>query len=54
MPADKSDSEHRCFLFLVNYARMRPNVAVTAIPILKHVRSRFLRREKKINKRNSC
>lgn len=27
-----------CFLFLVNYARMRPEVAVKAIPVLEHVR----------------
>lgn len=28
-----------CFLFLVNYARMRPEVAVKAIPVLEHVSS---------------
>lgn len=26
----------RCFLFLVNYARMRPEIAVKAIPVLQH------------------
>ncbi|KAK3996196.1 AP-1 complex subunit beta [Cladorrhinum sp. PSN332] len=26
-----------CFLYLVNYARMRPEVAVKAIPVLEHV-----------------
>lgn len=25
-----------CFLFLVNYARMRPDIAVKAIPVLEH------------------
>jgi hypothetical protein len=28
----------RCFLYLVNYARMRPDIAVKAIPILEQVR----------------
>lgn len=28
----------RCFLYLVNYARMRPEIAVKAIPLLEHVR----------------
>ena len=28
-----------CFLFLVNYARMRPDVSVKAIPVLQHVSS---------------
>lgn len=27
----------RCFLYLVNYARMRPEIAVKAIPLLEHV-----------------
>lgn len=27
----------RCFLFLVNYARMRTEIAVKAIPVLEHV-----------------
>lgn len=31
----------RCFLFLVNYSRMRPEVAVKAIPILEHVSARL-------------
>ena len=26
-----------CFLYLVNYARMRPDIAVKAIPVLEHV-----------------
>ena len=25
---------HRCFLYLVNYARMKPEVALKALPIL--------------------
>lgn len=29
----------RCFLFLVNYARMRPEIATKAIPVLEHVRT---------------
>lgn len=29
----------RCFLFLVNYARMRTEIAVKAIPVLEHVRT---------------
>ena len=29
----------RCFLFLVNYARMKPDVAVKAIPVLELVSS---------------
>lgn len=28
----------RCFLFLVNYARMRPEIAIKAIPVLELVR----------------
>ena len=28
----------RCFLYLVNYARIRPEIAVKAIPVLQHVR----------------
>lgn len=27
----------RCFLFLVNYARMKPDVALKALPVLKLV-----------------
>lgn len=27
----------RCFLYLVNYARMRPEIAVKAIPVLEQV-----------------
>ncbi|KAJ4015101.1 hypothetical protein NW766_005432 [Fusarium irregulare] len=30
-----------CFLFLVNYARMRPEIAVKAIPVLEHVSSKY-------------
>lgn len=30
-------SRYRCFLFLVNYARMRTEIAVKAIPVLEHV-----------------
>lgn len=29
----------RCFLYLVNYARMKPDVALKALPILLEVRS---------------
>jgi vesicle coat complex subunit len=29
---------HRCFLFLVNYARMKPDVALKALPVLEAVR----------------
>ena len=28
----------RCFLFLVNYARMKPDIAIKALPILVNVR----------------
>src|ERR1700709_1394455 len=28
---------HRCFLFLVNYARMKPEVALKALPTLEEV-----------------
>lgn len=28
----------RCFLFLVNYSRMKPDVAMKALPILVDVR----------------
>jgi hypothetical protein len=28
---------HRCFLFLVNYARMKPDVALKALPTLEEV-----------------
>lgn len=28
---------HRCFLFLVNYARMKPDVALKALPTLQDV-----------------
>ena len=31
---------HRCFLYLVNYARIKPDVAVKALPILEEVSSR--------------
>ncbi|PQE13648.1 AP-2 complex subunit beta protein [Rutstroemia sp. NJR-2017a BVV2] len=31
-----------CFLFLVNYARLKPDVAVKALPTLQEVRSSFL------------
>lgn len=27
----------RCFLFLVNYARMKSEIAIKAIPVLEHV-----------------
>ena len=29
-----ADCRFRCFLFLVNYARMKPDVALKALPIL--------------------
>lgn len=29
--------ETRCFLFLVNYSRMKPEIAVKAIPVLEQV-----------------
>jgi len=29
---------YRCFLFLVNYARMKPEVALKALPTLQEVR----------------
>jgi hypothetical protein len=28
----------RCFLFLVNYSRMKPEIALKALPILVNVR----------------
>jgi hypothetical protein len=28
---------YRCFLFLVNYARMKPDVALKALPTLEEV-----------------
>jgi len=30
-----ADSRNRCFLFLVNYARMKPDIAMKALPILQ-------------------
>ena len=35
------DKYHRCFLFLVNYARMKPDVAMKALPVLVLVSSAF-------------
>ena len=32
---------YRCFLFLVNYARMKPDVAMKALPVLVLVSSTF-------------
>lgn len=32
-----SDKRHRCFLFLVNYARIKPDVALKALPTLELV-----------------
>jgi hypothetical protein len=32
----------RCFLYLVNYARMKPDVALKALPILLEVRLPYL------------
>ena len=32
---------YRCFLFLVNYARMKPDVAMKALPVLVLVSSAF-------------
>jgi hypothetical protein len=29
--------QYRCFLFLVNYARMKPEVALKALPTLEDV-----------------
>lgn len=37
--AETDLSRSRCFLFLVNYARMRTEIAVKAIPVLEHVRT---------------
>ena len=34
----------RCFLFLVNYARIKPDVALKALPVLIQVRQSGLRR----------
>lgn len=34
----RADVEGRCFLYLVNYARMKPEVALRALPILLRVR----------------
>ena len=31
---------YRCFLFLVNYSRMKPDIALKALPILVNVRAR--------------
>ena len=28
---------HRCFLFLVNYARTKPEIALKALPLLENV-----------------
>ena len=28
---------HRCFLFLVNYARLKPDIALKALPVLVQV-----------------
>lgn len=35
------DKSYRCFLFLVNYARMKPDVAMKALPVLVLVSSTF-------------
>ena len=35
------DKRYRCFLFLVNYARMKPDVAMKALPVLVLVSSAF-------------
>lgn len=32
---------YRCFLFLVNYARMKPEVAMKALPVLVLVSSTY-------------
>ena len=37
----QAENLHRCFLFLVNYARMKPDVAMKALPVLVLVRSCF-------------
>jgi AP-2 complex subunit beta-1 len=34
--------DRRCFLFLVNYARMKPEVALKALPTLEMVITSFL------------
>lgn len=36
-----ADKAYRCFLFLVNYARMKPDVAMKALPVLVLVSSTF-------------
>lgn len=36
-PCNIGADRRRCFLFLVNYARMRPEIAVQAIPVLERV-----------------
>jgi AP-2 complex subunit beta-1 len=32
-----TDGESRCFLYLVNYARVKPEIALKALPILVDV-----------------
>ena len=32
-----TDAKSRCFLFLVNYARTKPEIALKALPILLRV-----------------
>lgn len=38
-----ADGLFRCFLFLVNYARIKPDVALKALPILENVSSVVLK-----------
>ena len=38
-----ADTSYRCFLFLVNYARMKPDVAMKALPVLVLVGFTFQR-----------
>lgn len=41
MSTHRVENSYRCFLFLVNYARMKPDVAMKALPVLVLVSSTF-------------